>query len=261
MTIGSSAAVAGEPAVDGPAVALSGIGVLYRVPTERILSFKEYVLRRLAMRIEYRELWALREVDLDVRRGEVFGIVGRNGAGKSTLLKIVSRVLRPTEGRVVVRGRVAPLLELGAGFHPDLTGRENVVLNATILGYPSSLILESMDEIVEFSELQAFVDAPVRTYSSGMSARLGFAVATQFRPDILVVDEVLAVGDVGFQEKCLHRIEEFRSRGTTILIVSHSMHTLEDYCDRVAWLETGRIVDSGDPSAVLERYRQAVAQP
>lgn len=244
---------------DAPVVELADIGVLYRLPTERILSFKEYVLRRLAMQIAHRELWALRDLSLGVSSGEVLGIVGRNGAGKSTLLKIVSRVLRPTEGRVVVRGRVAPLLELGAGFHPDLTGRENVILNATILGYSRSVILGAFDEIVDFAELQAFIDAPVRTYSSGMAARLGFAVATQFRPDILLVDEVLAVGDVGFQEKCLSRIKQFRVHGTTILLVSHSLSMVADHCDRVAWLEEGRIADLGVPDRVLPQYSRAVA--
>jgi ABC-2 type transport system ATP-binding protein/lipopolysaccharide transport system ATP-binding protein len=250
-------------AAEDPAavVELTGIDVRFVVPTEKIVSFKEYVLRRLRNQIRNRELWALKDVDLRIEAGETFGIVGRNGAGKSTLLKVISRVLRPTAGRVVVRGRVAPLLELGAGFHFDLTGRENVYLNATLFGYSKSLVEEHMPAIVEFSELEGFIDMPVRNYSDGMLARLGFAVATQFRPDLLILDEILAVGDTGFQGKCLNRIKAFRERGTSILLVSHELETLRSYCDRVAWMEHGRIVDLGAPAPILEAYRTAVMSP
>lgn len=239
-------------------IELTAVSVMFRVPNERIRSFKEYVLSRLAMRIQYRDLWALREVTMQVQAGETFGVVGRNGAGKSTLLKVVCRVLRPTGGRVVIRGRVAPLLELGAGFHPDLTGRENIIMNATILGHSRSEILHSIDEIIAFSELDGFIDSPIRTFSSGMTARLGFAVATQFRPDILLLDEVLSVGDLGFQEKCLARIRRFRDQGTSILLVSHSVATIADHCDRVAWLENGLLAAVGTPSEVLPRYEAAM---
>lgn len=244
-----------------PVVQLTGIDVRFVVPTERIVSFKEYVLRRLRHQIRNRELWALKDVDLRIEAGETFGLVGRNGAGKSTLLKVISRVLRPTAGRVIVRGRVAPLLELGAGFHFDLTGRENVLLNATLFGYPKSLILQHMPAIIEFSELESFIDMPVRNYSNGMLARLGFAVATQFRPDLLILDEILAVGDTGFQSKCLERIGAFRALGTSILLVSHELETVARYCDRVAWLEHGRLVDLGPPTKILESYRTAVMSP
>ena len=241
-----------------PAVELSEVGVQFRVPTERIVSFKEYILRRITSRLDYRDFWALNSVSFAVGRGEMFGIIGRNGAGKSTLLKVVSRVLTPTRGRIVVRGRVAPLLGLGAGFHPDLTGEENFFMNAAILGYPRSRIGNRLQEVVEFSELEGFIHAPVRTYSSGMEARLGFAVATLFRPDILVLDEVLAVGDAGFQEKCLARIENFLAQGTTILFVSHSLGTVREYCRRVAWLEQGQVAALGPPDEVLDLYEQAV---
>ncbi len=246
---------------DGAAIELSGIGVRFHIPNEHIRSFKEYVLRRLSGRIGHRELWALDDVALEVRSGESFGVVGRNGAGKSTLLKVISRVLRPTTGRVVVRGRVAALLELGAGFHFDLTGRENVFLNATLLGYPKSLVARHFDEIVDFAELAEFIDLPVRNYSSGMLARLGFAVATQFRPDLLILDEILAVGDTGFQEKCLRRLESFRRQGTTTLLVSHELERLETHCDRVAWLEHGRLRAVDVPTRVVPRYREAVLAP
>jgi ABC-type polysaccharide/polyol phosphate transport system ATPase subunit len=242
-------------------VDLTGIGVRFVIPTEKIISFKEYVLRRMRKQIEHRELWALRDLDLSIRAGETLGLVGRNGAGKSTLLKVISRVLRPTTGRVIVRGRAAPLLELGAGFHFDLTGRENVFLNATLFGYPKSLITEHLPAIIEFSELEGFIDMPVRNYSNGMLARLGFAVATQFRPDLLILDEILAVGDTGFQSKCLQRIEAFRKLGTSILLVSHTLETLAEYCDRVAWLEHGQLVGVGDPEEVLPSYRAAVMSP
>jgi len=241
-----------------PVIELAEVSVRFRLPSERIASFKEYILRRITRRIEYRDLWALRSLDLTVRRGEIVGIIGRNGAGKSTLLKVMSRVLRPTSGRVIVRGRLAPLLELGAGFQPDLTGRENVLLNATILGYPRASVRRRLEEVVEFAELPSFIDAPIRTYSSGMQARLGFAVATLFRPEILLVDETLAVGDIGFQQKCLARIEEFKRDGTAVVLVSHSLDTIAQHCSKAIWLEDGCIAASGRTSDVLPEYESAV---
>lgn len=243
------------------AIELTDVGVQFRLPADRIVSFKEYVLRRITRGVAYTDLWALRQLSLRVRRGEVFGVIGRNGAGKSTFLKVISRVLRPTTGRVVVRGRVAPLLELGAGFHPDLTGRENVFLNATILRYPRAQIESRFDEIIEFAELQDFVDAPMRTYSTGMLARLGFSVATAFQPDILILDEILAVGDIGFQQKCLERIARFRKEGVTILLVTHDLDTLARHCQRAAWFDRGRIVSIGPPSEIVAPYRNAVLAP
>lgn len=242
-----------------PAIALAGISVRLDIPTERIGSFKEYVLRRLMGGIERRELWALRGIDLEVRPGEVLGILGRNGAGKSTLLKIVSRVLQPTSGRVVLRGNIAPLLELGAGFHFDLTGRENVFLNAALLGHTRRKVEQRLGEVVDFSELANFIDVPIRNYSSGMLARLGFAVATMYRPDVLLVDEVLAVGDLAFQEKCLSRIRDFRARGTTILLVSHQISEIAEHCDRALWLEQGQTAALGETEDVLKRYSAFLA--
>lgn len=237
------------------AIELSDISVRFEIPAERIVSFKEYVLRRLTAKIDRRILWALKDVDLEIRAGEVVGVIGRNGAGKSTLLKVVSRVLQPTSGRVVIRGLVAPLLELGAGFHFDLSGRENVYLNAALLGHARRRVEERLSEVVEFSELHAFFDVPVRNYSSGMLARLGFAVATMFRPEVLLVDEVLAVGDAAFQIKCHERIEDFRSRGTTILLVSHQQSEVAEHCDRAVWLDNGRIAAIGSTQEVLDRYQ------
>jgi ABC-type polysaccharide/polyol phosphate transport system ATPase subunit len=243
-----------EAAESAPAIDITGVGVRFHLPTEKISSFKEYVLRRLTNRIQYRHLWALKSIDLTVRRGETFGIVGRNGAGKSTLLKVISRVLQPTTGRIVVRGRVAPLLELGAGFHFDLTGRENVFLNATLLGHSHASVQRRLNQVTEFSELQDFFGLPVRMYSSGMLARLGFAVATLFRPEILILDEVLAVGDVGFRQKCLDRIEEFQAEGTSILYASHDLQAVASHCERVAWIDRGEVVRIGPAMEILDLY-------
>lgn len=242
------------------AVEARGIGVCYRLPKDRIASFKEYMLRRLFRKMEYHEFWALKDLNLGLRRGEVVGVIGENGAGKSTFLKVLSRILRPTEGRVLVRGRVAPLLALGAGFHADMTGRENIVINAALLGYSARRTREKAGRVVEFAELEQFIDAPVRTYSSGMLARLGFSVATMFRPDVLLVDEVLAVGDVRFQEKCLTRIREFRAQGTTIVLVSHSLGVVEENCDRAVWINHGRLEADGEPADILPRYGEFLKQ-
>jgi ABC-2 type transport system ATP-binding protein len=238
------------------AVHLEAVSVRYRVPSERVRTFKEYFIRRLKGELQMRTFWALQDVALDVYRGEVFGLVGVNGAGKSTLLKVVARVLRPTRGRVIVRGRVAPLLELGAGFHPELTGTENIFLNGALLGFSHREMQGKYDQIVEFSELGQFINAPIRTYSSGMYARLGFSVATASEPDVLIVDEVLSVGDEAFQKKCAARIEAFRQRGAAILLVSHNMAEIEAMCQRAAWLDHGNLKAIGEPVRVIQAYRE-----
>ncbi|HWQ84029.1 MAG TPA: ABC transporter ATP-binding protein, partial [Anaerolineales bacterium] len=235
-----------------PVIELSSVSVRYRVPQERIPSLKEYAIRWLKGQINYQEFWALRSIDLDIQPGEVFGIIGPNGAGKSTLLKVVSRVLRPTQGNLRVRGRISPLLELGAGFDPELTGRENVYLNGAILGYSKAEIAECFEEIVEFAGLPEFIDAPVRTYSSGMYARLGFSVATMKRPEILIVDEILGVGDAEFQTKSYERIQRFQGEGTTILLVSHSMERVKEICARAIWLDHGEIIARGSADQVVD---------
>jgi lipopolysaccharide transport system ATP-binding protein len=191
-----------------------------------------------------------------VQAGEVFGVIGRNGAGKSTMLKVVSRVLRPTKGRVRVIGRVAPLLELGAAFHHELTGRENVFLNAALLGRTQRQVEERFQEIVDFADIGGFIDAPLRTYSTGMVARLGFSVATAWEPDILVLDEVLAVGDEAFQAKCHERINSFREDGATVLLVSHNTRVVQEICQRVAWIDQGVIRAIGDPEEIVQMYRE-----
>ncbi len=239
-----------------PVVELQDVTVRYRVPRERYRTFKEFAIRRVQGRVQFEDLLALDGVSLQVFKGEVFGLVGANGAGKTTLLRLVARVMRPTRGRVIVRGRVAPLLAMGAGFHPELTGRENVFLNGALLGYTRHQIEEKMDWIVDFAELRAFIDAPLRTYSSGMMARLGFAVATAQMPEVLIIDEVLSVGDIAFQEKSAARIREFREAGATILLVSHSMGAVKKMCSRAAWLDHGRVMAVDQAEAVVEKFEK-----
>jgi lipopolysaccharide transport system ATP-binding protein len=199
-------------------------------------------------------LWALQDVSFEVRHGEVIGIIGANGAGKSTLLKILSRITEPTSGCVEMRGRLGSLLEVGTGFNPELTGRENVYLNGAILGMKRSEIRRRFDEIVEFAEIERFLDTPVKRYSSGMYMRLAFAVAAHLEPDILVVDEVLAVGDASFQRKCLGKMGNVAQTGRTVLFVSHNMMAVEDLCDHAIWLKDGRIADEGQPKTVVSNY-------
>lgn len=240
-----------------PVIQLEDVTVEYSVSHEPIRTFKEYAIRLIQGRIRHDEFRALDSVSLEINQGEVFGIIGHNGAGKSTLLKVVSRVLNPTRGRIVVTGRVAPLLELGAGFHPELSGRENVFLNGTLLGFSHAEMESLFDGIVEFAELGDFIEAPLRTYSTGMGVRLGFAVATASRPDILIVDEVLAVGDEAFQEKCAARITEFRQSGTTVLLVTHDTRTVLGMCDRAVWLDHGRVGAVGAVEEVVAAYHDA----
>jgi ABC-2 type transport system ATP-binding protein len=235
---------------------LEDVGVRYRVPNERISTFKEYMIRRIQGKVKHREFWALKDVNLSIPKGEVFGFIGHNGAGKSTLLKLVARVLKPTLGRVIVRGQVAPLLEVGAGFHGELTGRENVYLNGALLGFSYQEMERKFSRIVDFAELWDFIDAPMRTYSTGMWARLGFAVATDSQPDVLIVDEVLAVGDEAFQRKSFERIIQFRDGGATILMVSHNLVMVESLCHRIAWLDHGVVKKIGDTSQIIQEYRQ-----
>jgi lipopolysaccharide transport system ATP-binding protein len=202
---------------------------------------------------------ALNDVSFEVKQGETVGLIGPNGAGKSTALAIIAGVLKPQVGNVEVRGRVCPLLELGAGFHPELTGRENVLLNGILLGLTRWEVIVKMEEIIAFSELERFLDQPIRTYSSGMLARLGFSVAAHLDPEILLIDEVLAVGDLWFQAKCHEKLKEFKSRQVTIVLVSHSLREVRSFCDRVIWLKDGKIAADGEPRDVIPRYEEAMA--
>lgn len=245
------------PAATDEAIRLEGVSVKYTAPSERYNTFKEYAIRWMQRKVRHQSFLALNNVNLTINRNEIFGLIGNNGAGKSTMLKLIARVLRPTTGRVCVRGRVAPLLELGAGFHPELSGRENVFLNGAMLGFTRKEMEQKFDDIVAFSEIGDFIEAPIRTYSSGMLARLGFSVAIDVEPDILILDEVLSVGDESFQRKCLHRIDNFVKGSATILFVSHSMALIEQMCQRAAWLDHGEIKAVGEPGAVIEAYRKS----
>jgi ABC-type polysaccharide/polyol phosphate transport system ATPase subunit len=235
------------------------LSVCYRLPTERITTLKEQVIRTVTRRkIKYNEFWALRRVNLAIGRGEAVALIGRNGAGKSTLLKAVAKVQRPTTGRVWVRGRIAPIIELGAGFHEELTGRENIFLNGAMLGFSRREMEKKVEGIIDFSELANFIDSPLRTYSSGMHARLGFAVAAEADPDILIIDEVLSVGDEAFQKKCMERMNRFRERGVTILYVTHGLDKIQDLCDRAAWIDQGRLRYVGETGRVVDMFRDAM---
>jgi ABC-type polysaccharide/polyol phosphate transport system ATPase subunit len=240
-----------------PAIILDNVSVRYRAPEEVIRTFKEYAIRNIRRNIRFRSFDALKNVDLKVEKGEILGIIGRNGAGKSTLLKVISRVLIPTEGRVRIQGRISPLLELGAGFHPELTGRENIFLNGTLLGHSRREIESRLPEIIEFAELGAFIDSPLRTYSSGMAARLGFAVATSWLPEILILDEVLSVGDESFRHKCELRMRSFREQGTTTLLVTHDSNSVESLCSRAMWMDHGEIKAIGSSREIVALYRQS----
>lgn len=244
------------PMINSCSIDISNVTVQYRLPHEQVSTFREYFIRFLERKIKFQTFLALDNVSLKVGKGEVHGVIGHNGAGKSTMLKVISRVIKPTQGRVIVYGKVAPLLELGAGFHPELTGKENIFLNGALLGYSREEMNELVRPIMEFSELEDFIDAPVRTYSSGMYARLGFAVATACNPDILIVDEILGVGDDQFKKKCQKKISSFRKNGTTIFLVSHEMSTIKKMCQQVTWLNHGQIVMTDSSEVVVNAFRK-----
>ena len=230
----------------------------FRIQNENINSIKEYFVSLIKGKISYREFRALDDVSFHIDRGQVCGIIGRNGAGKSTLLKIISGVLAPTSGKVTVKGNIAPMLELGAGFDQDLSARENIYLNGAILGYTKEFIDSKYEDIVNFSELHDFMDNPIRTYSSGMMMRLAFSIATLVEPEVLIVDEILSVGDASFAEKSNKRMQELMSGGTTVLMVSHVLEQIREMCDRVIWIEKGRIVMDGAPNDVCDAYLKVV---
>lgn len=248
---------ASEPQVDS-AIFLNGVSVCYHLPNERVNTLKEYMIRWVQGKVRYQSFMALKDIHLSVNRGEIFGILGRNGAGKSTLLKVVARVLIPTQGRVWVNGMVSPLLELGAGFHPELTGMENIYLNATLLGHKQKEIKEKIPEILAFAEIGDFIEAPLRTYSSGMVARLGFSVATAWQPDILILDEVLSVGDAAFAQKCTERMRTYRESGATVLLVTHAVETVRSLCQRALLLEHGAALEIGPADQVCDHYTRLI---
>lgn len=232
------------------------VSMHFNLMEEKVDSIKEYVVKLLKGKLLYNDFIALNHVSFDVQKGDILGFIGFNGAGKSTLLKILAGVLTPTTGSVTVKGTIAPLIEVGAGFDPELTARENIYLNGAILGYSKAFIEQRFDSIIEFAELKDFVNVPVKNFSSGMYARLGFSIATAVQPDILIVDEVLSVGDFRFQQKCEERIRKMIEDGVTILLVSHDMDMIERLCNKVLWLDHGEMKDLGATENVCEEYKR-----
>lgn len=240
--------------MNDPIIEIQDVSMRFRLSNDRISSLKEFVTTALRGKLQYKEFEALKHISFSVDRGETVGIIGRNGSGKSTLLKIISGIMKPTSGNVTVKGNVVPMLELGSGFDMDLSGSENIFLNGAILGYSERFLKEKYDEIVAFSELGEFIDVPIRNYSSGMLMRLAFSIAAMVEPEILIADEILAVGDEAFQHKSMGRMKEMMSGGTTVLLVSHSLNQIKEVCDRVIWLNAGQIKMVGNTDEVCDNY-------
>ena len=233
------------------------VSMRFCLASEKVDSFKEYFIKTLKKQLSYDEFWALSDVSFSIQKGDALGLIGLNGSGKSTMLKVIAGVLKPTKGSVEVRGNVAPLIELGAGFDMDLTARENIYLNGSILGYSKAFINEKFNEIVDFSELHEFLDVPIRNFSSGMTARLAFSIATIVDPEILIVDEILSVGDIAFQKKSEDKMKSMIGGGTTVLYVSHSVQSIRAICNRVIWIDHGKMVMDGKTDEVIDAYIKA----
>lgn len=236
-------------------IRVEDVSMRFRMANDRVTSIKEMATKMLKRQVEYKEFWALKDVSFDVKKGEVIGLIGRNGAGKSTILKIISGILKPTTGNVYRGGGIVPMLELGSGFDYDLTGKENIYLNGAILGYSKEYLQSRYDDILEFSELGDFIHTPIRNYSSGMLMRLAFSIATVVDPEILIVDEILSVGDENFQRKSHARMMELMAGGTTVLYVSHNLEQIRQMCNRVVWLENHTVKMFGDVKEVCDAYR------
>lgn len=243
----------GETVID-----VKDVGMEFNLSQEKVDNLKEYVIKLLKRELFYQEFWALKNISFQVEKGDKVGIVGLNGAGKSTLLKLISGVMKPTEGKINVKGRISPLLELGAGFDPNYTGRENIFLNGSLLGYHKSFLEDKFDEIVEFSEIGDFIDVPIKNYSTGMVARLGFSIATIVEPKILILDEVLSVGDAKFKEKSEKRMKSFLNKDVTVLFVSHSIDQVRNLCNKAIWLEKGNLIMQGSVNEVCDKYMESI---
>lgn len=237
-------------------VDVKNVSMRFNLSSQKVDNLKEYFIKFVKKELRYNEFWALKDVNLKINEGDRLGILGLNGAGKSTLLKIIAGVLKPTEGSVSVKGKIAPLLELGAGFEPEYTGAENIYLYGAVLGYSREFITEKYDEIIEFSELGKFINVPLKNYSSGMKSRLGFAIATVVEPDVLILDEVLAVGDAKFKKKCEKKIQSMFDKGVTVLFVSHSLPQVKKICNKAILLEQGKIIADGDIEEVSALYEE-----
>lgn len=238
------------------AVEVKNVSMRFNLASQKVDNLKEYFIKFLKRQLKYTEFWALRDINLTIEKGDRLGILGLNGAGKSTLLKIIAGVLKPTEGSITVKGKIAPLLELGAGFEPEYTGAENIYLYGAVLGYPREFIAEKYDEIIAFSELGKFIEVPLKNYSSGMKSRLGFAIATIVEPDVLILDEVLAVGDAKFKKKCEAKIQSMFDKGVTVLFVSHSLAQVQKICNKAILLEKGEIIAAGEIADVSRIYEE-----
>ena len=238
-------------------IELKNVSMQFDLNIEKVNSLKEYLIKYFKRELKFEKMWALKEINLKVLEGDILGIVGFNGAGKSTLLKVISGIVKPTTGEVKIDGNISPLIELGAGFDMDLTARENIFLNGYILGYSKKLLKEKYNEIIEFSELREFMDVPLKNFSSGMVARLGFAIATIIEPKILIVDEILSVGDFKFQQKSERKIKNMMGNGITVIFVSHSIDQVEEICNKVVWLEKGKIKKIGNAKEICEEYRNS----
>ena len=239
-------------------IEVDNVSVRFNLEQEKTDTIKEYLLKLVKGQLHFNEFYALKDVSFNVEQGDSLALIGTNGSGKSTMLKLIAGVMYPYKGKVSVRGSIAPLIELGAGFDIDLTARENIFLNGAVLGHSRAYMKKHFDEIVDFAEIEEFIDVPVKNFSSGMVARLGFSIATQVRADILVVDEILAVGDFLFQQKCYKRMEEMLSGGTTLLFVSHDAEMVKRMCRRAVWLNNGVMMDIGEAAAVCDKYRAAM---
>lgn len=238
------------------AIEVDNLTIRFNLASEKVDNLKEYVIKLVKKELIFQEFLALQDVSLKVKKGEAWALIGVNGSGKSTLLKAISGILKPYKGTIKVNGEIAPLIELGAGFDPNLTARENIYLNGTVLGNSKKFMDEHFDEIVDFAELWDFLDTPIKNFSSGMSARLGFSIATMVKPDILIVDEILAVGDFLFQQKCMDRMSKLMGSGTTLLFVSHNIGTVQKICDHALWLDKGHVKMSGDVEEVCKAYSE-----
>lgn len=240
---------------DNAIITVEHVSMKFNLASEKFDNIKEYFIKTIKKQVSYDEFWALNDVSFEVGRGDSVGLIGLNGSGKSTMLKTIAGVLKPTKGRVEVRGTIAPLIELGAGFDMDLTAHENVFLNGALLGYSHKQMEAFYEEIVDFAELRDFMSVPVKNFSSGMISRLAFAIATIGTPDILIVDEVLSVGDFRFQQKCQERIQRMRDAGTTILFVSHNISQVREVCNKIVWLEKGHLKMKGDAEEICKVYQ------
>ncbi len=233
---------------------VDNVSMRFKLPSEKVDNLKEAFIKRITRKLKFKEFWVLKDINLQLRRGESLAIIGRNGAGKSTLLSLISGIFYATKGTIRTRGKIVPLLKLGAGFDPNSTGKENVFLNGAILGFDKKQLQEKYQEIVEFAELQDFMNVAIKNYSSGMLARLGFAIAVSVRPDIMIIDEILSVGDAPFQKKCAEKIAELQKSGTTFLLVSHNLTRVKELCQKAIWIKDGNVVMQGTASEVASAY-------